>query len=58
VQATSEMARLQEMRHEYPCPYYEHARTMDVYPDPEAEDVREGLGVYWASRKQPEFIRR
>jgi hypothetical protein len=48
--------RLQEMRHDYPCPYYEHARTMDVYPDPEAEDVRDGLGVYWASRKQPEFV--
>jgi hypothetical protein len=35
-------AGLQEMSHEYPCPYYEHARTMDVYPDPEAEDVRQG----------------
>lgn len=49
--------KLQENKLEYDCPYYEHARTMDCYPDPEAEDVREGNGIYWASRKQPEFIR-
>jgi hypothetical protein len=48
---------LKEQTHEYDCPYYEHARTMDCYPDPEAEDPREGNGIYWASRKQPEFIR-
>lgn len=48
---------LQEQNYGYPCPYFEHARTMDVYPDPEAEDVRDGLGVFWASRKQPEFVR-
>src|SRR6267378_2701196 len=51
------ISKLKESRFEYDCPYYEHARTMDVYPDPEAEDVRLGLGVYWASRKQPEFIK-
>jgi len=49
--------KLKESKYEYDCPYYEHARTMDVYPDPEAEEAREGLGVYWASRKQPDFIR-
>lgn len=48
---------LQEQTFSYACPYYEHARTMDVYPDPEAEDVADGLGVFWASRKQPEFVR-
>lgn len=50
-------AGLKEVSQEYDCPYYEHARTMDVYPDPEAEDVRQGNGIYWASRKQPEFIK-
>lgn len=50
-------SKLKETKTDYDCPYYEHARTMDVYPDPEAEDVQEGNGVYWASRKQPEFIR-
>lgn len=48
---------LQERTFSYPCPYYEHGRTMDVYPDPDAEDVSDGLGVFWAARKQPEFIR-
>ncbi|MCI0526784.1 MAG: hypothetical protein L0Y56_04930 [Nitrospira sp.] len=41
----------------YRAPYFERASPMDVYPDPEAEEVHEGIGVYWASRKQPEFIR-
>lgn len=51
------LQQLQEVAVEYDCPYYEHGRTMDCYPDPEAEDVREGIGIYWASRKTPEFIR-
>lgn len=49
--------KLQESEFEYDCPYYEHARTMDVYPDPDSEDPQEGNGVFWAARKQPEFIR-
>ena len=48
---------LQEQTHDYPEPYYEHARTMDVYPDPDAEDEHQGRGVYWAGRKQPHEIR-
>lgn len=48
---------LEEQSHEYDCPYYEHGRTMDTYPDPDAEDVQAGRGVYWASRKSPEFVR-
>lgn len=49
--------QLQEVSTDYYCPYYEHGRTMDTYPDPEAEDADEGLGVYWCSRKQPQFIK-
>jgi hypothetical protein len=49
--------RLQEVSYEYDCPYFEHARTMDVYPDPEAEGVKDGKGVFWCSRKEPEFIK-
>lgn len=47
-----------DSEHEYPCPYFEHARTMDCYPDPEAEDVdpESGRGIFWAARKQKEFI--
>ncbi|MGI0034301.1 MAG: portal protein [Nitrososphaera sp.] len=41
----------------YRAPYYERISPMDSYPDPEAETPQDGLGFYWASRKQPEFIR-
>lgn len=57
VDQTTGVQSLQEQVVEYDCPYYEHGRTMDCYPDPEAEDVREGKGIYWASRKDPSFIR-
>jgi hypothetical protein len=49
--------QLKESAFEYDCPHYEHGRTMDCYPDPDAEDVHSGLGIYWASRKSPEFIK-
>lgn len=49
--------RLVEQSHTYQCPYFEHGRNMDVYPDPEAHEVKEGLGVYWAARKDKDFIR-
>ena len=47
---------LSEQKHTYPCPYFEHGRTMDCYPDPEAEDVDQGRGLFWAAKKQKEFI--
>lgn len=46
-----------EADQEYRCPYYEHAPTMDVVPDPEASDVRDGLGVFWGTWKQPHEVR-
>lgn len=49
--------RLQEVETPYPCPYYEHGRSLDVYPDPDAEDVKEGMGVYWSVRKDADFFR-
>src|SRR5258708_299093 len=55
-QVSRETSGIAESRFEYDCPYFEHARTMDVYPDPDAEGVQVGCGVYWASRKSPEFI--
>jgi hypothetical protein len=48
--------RLGEVKYEYPCPYFEHAPTVDVYPDPEAEDSQAGTGVYWSSWKQPHEV--
>jgi len=48
---------LVESSMEYPCPIYEHARTMDIYPDSEAEDEQGGVGIYWSARKQPHEIK-
>ena len=51
------MSMLSEVETEYPCPYFEHGRSLDVYPDPDAEDVKDGLGVYWSVRKIDDFFR-
>jgi hypothetical protein len=48
---------LGENRFEYRAPYYEHGPTMDVYPDPEAEDTQSGLGVFWSSWKQQHEVK-
>lgn len=47
------LPRMQERVMNYPCPYFDHAPTMDVYPDPEAQDERDGMGIFWSSWKQP-----
>lgn len=47
------MMRMKETIFDYLCPYFEHGPTMDTYPDPEAQDERDGMGVYWSSWKQP-----
>lgn len=47
---------MQESAMDYPSPYFEHGRTMDCYPDPEAENEIDGRGIYWASLKLSGFI--
>lgn len=37
--------------YKYKCPHFEHARTMDVWPDPDAINEQSGRGVFWASPK-------
>lgn len=49
--------RLAEKKFPYPCPYFEHAPTMDVYNDPEASDTQNGLGTFWSSWKRPDEVR-
>jgi len=53
----SDAGGIEQITFEYDCPYFENAQTMDCYPDPEAEDIKEGRGIFWASRKDPYFIR-
>lgn len=47
------MMRMKETVFDYLCPYFEHGPTMDAYPDPEAQNERDGMGIYWSSWKQP-----
>lgn len=47
------MMRMKETVFDYLCPYFEHGPTMDTYPDPEAQNERDGMGIYWSSWKQP-----
>ncbi len=49
--------RLAERQYPYACPYFEHAPTMDTYPDPEAADTQTGTGVFWSSWKRPDEVR-
>ncbi len=49
--------QLQENVIKYPCPYYEHGRTLDIYVDPDAENEKDGMGVYWSVRKEADFFR-
>lgn len=51
--ATTGLPRMQENVHTYACPYFDHGPTMDVYPDPEAQNERDGMGIFWSSWKQP-----
>lgn len=46
-----------EKRTSYRMPYFEHAPTMDVYPDPEAPDENAGRGVFWSSWKAPHEVK-
>ena len=47
-----------EEAHSYLEPFYEHARTINVYPDPEAKDVQEGQGVFWFTLKTASKIKK
>ena len=41
------MPQISKTDFEYDEPYYQHGRTMDVWPDPEANTEQTGRGVFW-----------
>lgn len=41
--------KLVETRYEYDAPYFERGNTLDVYPDSEARNIKDGLGVFWVT---------
>lgn len=42
-----------ETEYEYDSPYFEHASTLDVYPDAEAKRLEDGEGVFWVTMESP-----
>lgn len=49
--------QLIEDKYEYECPYFELGNTLDVYPDPEARSLEDGLGVFWVTMESPHTVR-
>lgn len=43
------MGGIAEQKYEFDLPYYELANTLDVIPDPEARDIKRGLGTFWVT---------
>lgn len=49
--------QLVENKYEYEAPYFELGNTLDVYPDPEARSLEDGLGVFWVTMESPHTVR-
>lgn len=43
------IARIQTTEIEYPCPRFDLAQSIEVYPDPAATDEQKGQGIFWCS---------
>lgn len=44
-------------KYTYDEPYFRLARTLDTYPDPNAEDDRDGEGIFFVTYLHPEKVR-
>lgn len=49
-------AQLKETEYTFDAPYFELGKTMDVIPDPEAREICDGLGVFWATMESPHTV--
>jgi hypothetical protein len=57
VETSAEGGSIKESTYEYDCPYFELANTLDVFPDPEARRIEDGLGVFWVTLTSPHTIK-
>lgn len=48
--------QIKESKYEYDFPYFELGNTLDVYPDPEARNLKDGLGVFWTTMESPHTV--
>jgi hypothetical protein len=49
--------QIKESKYEFDFPYFELGNTLDVYPDPEARNIPDGLGVFWVTMESPHTVR-
>jgi hypothetical protein len=56
VDASLGIQKLVENKFEFDFPYFELANTLDVYPDPEARNVKDGLGVFWVTMESKHTV--
>lgn len=48
--------QIKESKYEFDFPYFELGNTLDVYPDPEARNIPDGLGVFWVTMESPHTV--
>lgn len=53
---SSGVPSIKESKYEYDCPYYLLGNTLDCYPDPEARNIGDGLGVFWVTMESPHTV--
>lgn len=60
IETSAEMAgpsiSIKEEEYEFDLPYFELGNTLDVYPDPEARNIRTGLGCFWVTMESPHTV--
>jgi len=60
IETSAEMAgpsiSIKEVEYEFDLPYFELGNTLDVYPDPEARNIRTGLGCFWVTMESPQTV--
>ena len=49
--------KLIETEFAFDLPYFELGNTLDVYPDPEAREIKTGLGCFWVTMESPHTVK-
>lgn len=57
VEMAGQSTRLIETAYEFDMPYFELGNTLDVYPDPEAREIKAGLGCFWVTMESPATVK-
>lgn len=52
------VTRMVTVEHEYPCPRFDLAQSIEVYPDPAATDEQKGNGIFWCSMSTVDEVKK